>query len=183
MSKRLREIIGYENFKEECKLVNCSYEYYGWTGTEKYIVFSRLTRNEIDRKYPEIAEAMSPYLLGNYDMWSAFVKHKSNDRKFAQRARLFETSYGFDELTERIYRTAINDDEERRTVDSIVLREALKSLPESMRNRVVLYYFGSLKMNEIAKLEHVSTNAVFKSLKSARARLKNVITQPQRPKN
>lgn len=178
MNKPIREITGYENFKEECRFVKCSDEYPGWTGTEKYIIFSLLTRQEIERKYPEITSALSPYLLEDFNLWLVLMEHKRNDDKFAWRSRFLENGFGFDELTEYVHETAVDDDSESRIIDSIVLSEALNALPEVLRRRVELYYFDGLNTHEIAKLEHISPSAVSQSIKSAMEKIKKFLNLP-----
>lgn len=55
-----------EQFKYDCKVINLSYEYPGYTGEEKWAIITDLTEEELRKKYEEI---ISSYILkGNSDM-------------------------------------------------------------------------------------------------------------------
>ena len=43
-----------EQFKYECKVINLSYEYPGYTGKEKWAIITDLTEKELIEKYDEI---------------------------------------------------------------------------------------------------------------------------------
>lgn len=45
-----------EQFKYECKVINLSYEYPGYTGKEKWAIITDLTEKELIEKYDEKAE-------------------------------------------------------------------------------------------------------------------------------
>lgn len=54
-----------EQFIQECKLINLNYEYPGYTGEEKWAIISDLTEEDIMRKYAELIQPYSPFLLLN----------------------------------------------------------------------------------------------------------------------
>lgn len=62
-TESLRNIRGYSEFKAECKFCKCKDEYPGWTGEEKYIIFTKMSRCQLEAKYPAIVEFMAPYIL------------------------------------------------------------------------------------------------------------------------
>lgn len=43
-----------EQFKCDCKVINLSYEYPGYTGEEKWAIITDLTEEELIEKYEEI---------------------------------------------------------------------------------------------------------------------------------
>ena len=63
-----------EQFIQECKLINLNYEYPGYTGEEKWAIISDLTEEDIMRKYAELIQPYSPFLLLN----SSFGKIRKN---------------------------------------------------------------------------------------------------------
>ena len=44
-----------EQFKYDCKVINLSYEYPGYTGEEKWAIITDLTEEELSKKYEEIS--------------------------------------------------------------------------------------------------------------------------------
>lgn len=57
------------------------------------------------------------------------------------------------------------------------LRQAINSLPKLQRQRIKKYYFEEKNEREIAKEEHVSQQAIHKSLQLAKANLKSILTK------
>ena len=53
-----------------------------------------------------------------------------------------------------------------------MLHKAIATLPEVQRRRLLLYYFGNMTYQEIAKLEGCKHPAVMKSVKAAIETLK-----------
>lgn len=47
-----------EQFKYECKVINLSYEYPGYTGKEKWAIITDLTEKELIEKYDEIIRCL-----------------------------------------------------------------------------------------------------------------------------
>ena len=48
-----------EQFKCDCKVINLSYEYPGYTGDEKWVIITDLTEKELIEKYDEIISSQS----------------------------------------------------------------------------------------------------------------------------
>ena len=69
----IRNLPGYAEFRTVCSFEKCEDEYPGWTGKEKYIVFSQLSRRELERRFPEITKAISPYILIDDSVSDALV--------------------------------------------------------------------------------------------------------------
>lgn len=59
-----------------------------------------------------------------------------------------------------------------RHIESEMLHKAIATLPEVQRRRLILYYFGNMTYQEIAKLEGCKHPAVMKSVKAAIENLK-----------
>lgn len=51
-----------EQFKYECKVINLSYEYPGYTGKEKWAIITDLTEKELIEKYDEIISSYKPFV-------------------------------------------------------------------------------------------------------------------------
>lgn len=52
-----------EQFKCDCKVINLSYEYPGYTGDEKWAIITDLTEKELIEKYDEIISSYKPFIL------------------------------------------------------------------------------------------------------------------------
>ena len=52
-----------EQFKCDCKVINLSYEYPGYTGDEKWAIITDLTEKELIEKYDEIISSYRPFIL------------------------------------------------------------------------------------------------------------------------
>ena len=59
-----------------------------------------------------------------------------------------------------------------RHIESEMLHKAIATLPKVQRRRLLLYYFGNMTYQEIAKLEDCKHPAVMKSVKAAIENLK-----------
>ena len=62
---KLRDVEGYAEFKAECDFFRCEEEYPGWTGSERYIIISNLSEEELNAKYPLVLAAMRPFLIAD----------------------------------------------------------------------------------------------------------------------
>lgn len=52
-----------EQFKCDCKVINLSYEYPGYTGEEKWAIITDLTEEELIEKYEEIISSYRPFIV------------------------------------------------------------------------------------------------------------------------
>lgn len=64
-----------------------------------------------------------------------------------------------------------------RNITKKEVRKAVNSLPKLQRQRIKKYYFGDKSEREIAKEEHVSQQAIHKSLQLAKINLKKILTK------
>ena len=60
-------------------------------------------------------------------------------------------------------------------VDSVVIRDAMKRLPEDTREMVLLRYVNEMTVTEIGKIMGISRFAVHRKLKSGIARLRQIL--------
>lgn len=168
----LRNINGYENFKAECDFFLCTEEYPGWTGTEKYIIVTDKTREELESKYSDLMKAMSPYIILDKSFAKPREEYLRNEYKFLWRARHKGSLFGMDERTECCYKEFADNHQEELLVDSIFIKEALSQLPEIQKRRVELYFLKGLTFQEISEIEGSSFQAVAKSIACALDKLK-----------
>lgn len=171
----LRKLPGYAEFRTLCSFEKCEDEYPGWTGTEKYIVFSKLNRKDLEHRFPEITKYLSPYILIDRTISKALVDYKNNEKKHNWRAANGQTGFGFDEYTELHYAELVSDHMEEDVMLQILLEQAMAQLTEVQRRRVKLRYFEGLTYAQIAKLEQTSDPAILKSIVSALEKMKKFL--------
>lgn len=175
MKELLRNIEGYAEFKRECRFFNCEEQYPGWVGTEKYCVISALSRDDFERKYPAIAKYISPYILMDAAAYPIFAEYKRNEDKFHYRSVMLESQFGIDSSLEIHHPELIDEDIEEKWILQDSIREALDSLTETEKRRVIMCYFNGLTHQEIADYEGSRRQAITKSILSALEKLKKFI--------
>lgn len=60
---------------------------------------------------------------------------------------------------------------------SYVIEAAMSSLPDAQREAAVLYYWGGLRVREIARIQCATVSAVKSRLKAARDTLRTILTE------
>lgn len=175
----LRNLPGYEEFKTLCSFEKCEDEYPGWTGKEKYIVFSKLCQKDLETRFPEITAHLSPYILIDASVSGALVEYKRNEDKHRWRSVHLESGFGFDEDTELKHPELLDDNTEEKMMLRILLEQAMDQLTEAQRRRVQLRYFEGLTIAQIAKMEKAVNSSVFESINAALKKMKNYLDQPE----
>lgn len=173
----IRNLPGYAEFRTVCSFEKCEDEYPGWTGKEKYIVFSQLSRRELERRFPEITKAILPYILIDDSVSDALVEYKRNEDKHHWRAVHRQTNFGFDEFTELHYPELVTDRMEEDASLKMLLEQAMGQLTEAQRRRIKLRYFEGLTYAQIAKLEQATDPAVLKSVTVALEKMKKFLEE------
>lgn len=178
MKKELiRNLPGYTEFRSCCRFEKCEDEYPGWTGKEKYIVFSQFSRSDLESRFPEITKAISPYILIDASVSNALVEYKRNEDKHHWRAVHRQTNFGFDEFTEIHYPELVTDRMEEDVSLKMLLEQAMEQLTEVQRRRIKMRYFEGLTYAQIAKLEQATDPAVLKSVNAALEKMKKFLEE------
>lgn len=175
--KLLRNLPGYAEFRTICSFEKCEDEYPGWTGKEKYIVFSQLGRKDLEDRFPEITRCLSPYILIDSAISKALVDYKNNEKKHNWRASNGQTGFGFDEYTELHYPELVDDRMEEDITLQILLNQAMEQLTEVQQRRIKLRYFEGLTYAQIAKLERTTDPAILKSVMAALKKMKKFLDE------
>ncbi len=89
-----------EQFKCDCKVINLSYEYPGYTGDEKWAIITDLTEKELIEKYDEIISSYRPFILLSSLFGSVRADYIRNEDKFSKRAKRSISIFDFSEETE-----------------------------------------------------------------------------------
>ena len=164
-----------EKFKLECEVVNLSYEYPSYTGTEKFGIITRLSEKELNEKYAKIIEQYVPFILLPFEMSDARREYIQNQTKYAMRRIRSESIFGFDDETEALHSELICNNLENDYInecDIQALRSAIKTLTEIQRRRIELYFFQGLSMRDIAACESVDVSNVKRSIDAGLKKMK-----------
>lgn len=169
----------YEQFKNDCEVINLKYEYPGYTGTEKWAVISLLTEKEISEKYSEFIGDYIPFLTLSPAFGEARDEFRRNEKKHHMRSVRSVDAFGYeDERTEQYHPELIADTLEvsvLKNQSEKALLEAIRKLKSIQCERLIKYYFQGKNASQIAKEEGVSSQAVDKSLAAATENLKKFL--------
>ena len=140
MAKKIREMEDYSMFIKTCRFEECRIEYPDWTGEEKYIVYSDSSTQELEELYPEIMQALSPYVVMNKEMRKAIRCSQKNMTKHNDRANdSISLDYRFrDDILLGLYHNPVEESElkmvglvltaKQNKLDETVIRERLREL-------------------------------------------------------
>lgn len=165
MAKKIREMEDYSMFIKTCRFEECRIEYPDWTGEEKYIVYSDSSTQELEELFPEIMQALSPYVVMNKEMRKVIRCSQKNMTKHNDRAN---DSISLDDRTRDdillgLYHNPVEESE---------LKLAIDKLAEKQKKRFLLRYLYGLTYTEIAAVENVTRWAVENSIAKAIEKIK-----------
>ena len=157
----------------DCEVVNLKYEYPGYTGEERYGIITELTEKELKEKYGELLEQYEPFILLPLGMSKVRRDYKRNEDKFYKRS-----------VRGHIY--SIEDDFEQHHPELCLLPEedtalqerieaVLASLKRKQERRVRLFFFDGYTGQQIAKMENLSYQTVYKSITLALKKIKKIL--------
>ena len=148
-----------EQFKCDCKVINLSYEYPGYTGEEKWAIITDLTEEELIEKYEEIISSYRPFIVLSSMFGSVRADFIRNEDKFSKRAKRSISIFDFSEETEEHHpEIAANDLEEE----------------PIQRERLIKYFFEGKSLLQIAAEEGKSYSTVYESYQAALKKLKKI---------
>lgn len=133
-----------EQFIQECKLINLNYEYPGYTGEEKWAIISDLTEEDIMRKYAELIQPYSPFLLLNSSFGEIRKNYIRNEKKHQMRAirsiHIFDVDEEFEEHHPEVA-TQSYEDEYEYQVEIEKIHQAIQKLKPIQKERIIKFFF------------------------------------------
>lgn len=167
-----------EQFIQECKLINLNYEYPGYTGEEKWAIISDLTEEDIMRKYAELIQPYSPFLLLNSSFGEVRKDYIRNEKKHQMRAirsiHIFDIDEEFEEHHPEVAIQSYEDEYEYQ-VEIEKLHQAIQKLKPIQKERIIKFFFEDKSMRQIAEEEGINHSAVSKSIAYAIENLKKFL--------
>lgn len=170
MNKKLTVTEQEELFTTECKLINLKYEYQGYTGDENWAIVSELTEKELLEKYPYVIKRYMPFVLLSIEQGEVIAEANRNDHKHEERQNRHGSlfSIGDDDFDVRHPEAAVEYD----LMEQIVIWEAINSLTEAQRKRIIRYFFNGFPYSKIAEEEGVSITSIKESIQAALKKMK-----------
>lgn len=180
---KLKDIEGFEAFKEECDYFYCEIEYPGWTGTEKYGIITELNEIQLEEKYPAVIALMRPFILLNSSLKEIRNDYRRNEKKHAWRNAATIDYYDindhdFEEFHPELVCDTFNEEFENK-IKNEILHRALTKLTDSQRRRIKAYYFDGKTIEEIAKEENVVVSSVHEGITAGLKKLKKILKTPE----
>ncbi len=162
-----------EEFQNECKVINLRYEYEGYNGKLQWAIISELSEEEILEKYKPIIQDYIPFIVlpATYgEVWQQFRRNENKHYMRMVRGHIYSLE---EDLEEHHPEIAVEDCVSQifAKEQSRELLEAINSLNEKQRKRLIAYYFHTKTYREIADEEGVDHKAIVHSVEIA---LKNL---------
>ena len=177
----------YIDGKMEFQAVNLISEYGQMLNGCKYAVASRYSRERLEEMYAENLKKFSPFIYLTEDEYRPIRESNNNDSKFHQREINCHVGYEYqEEISESGHRcvslladpepdplTAIIEREEEtlRRRQIAALPEALATLTEKQRKRIIMHFFDGMTFRAIAEVEGVKEASVDESIQEAKKRM------------
>lgn len=180
-----------ELFAKDCKLINLKYEYTGYTGQEKWAIITELSEEELQKKYPDIINRYTPFVLLSMAQGVVIEDARRNDDKYEKRAKRTFDVYGYeDDMTEQFHKELLTsfedpfekaeserlaEEKERLRQEEIKkVRLTLNLLKPKQRDRLIKVVLLGMSSRKIAKEEGVNYSVVDKSIAAAKKNFKRI---------
>lgn len=159
--------------------------YEGFVGTEKWVIVSNLTEEELCEKYLLEIECFRPWTLITVEQYTVMVEWKRNEDK--HRRRIFaggkktgkELFYGvdgsyidklMDESSDSSYCYTMK-------LPLDILVGGFEMLTKVQRERIEMMFIDKMTIRDIARVENVSDHAVKKSIEQGINKLRAIYLQ------
>lgn len=165
MSKDKLDILK-QGFQSECKVINLQYEYEGYRGKEQWAVISELSEEKILERYKPFVQEYIPFLVLPPMYGEVRQQFRRNENKHYMRM-VRGHFYSLEEDLEEHHPEAAEEDCAAQVFaqeQSRELWEAINSLNEKQRKRLIAYYFEGKTYREIADEEGVDHKAIIHSV-------------------
>lgn len=167
-------------FKQDCKIINLSYEYPGYKSDISWAIVSDLTENELLEKYPEEIKKYIPFVWLSSVQGEVFIESERNSHKHKMRASRYLDAYGYDDDIGIYHSELVVDsfeEEREKEFEAFKLHDAIQRLNSKQRKRIIKLYFANKSSREIAQEEGVAYSAIDKSISTALCNLRILMSE------
>ena len=180
MSNTDKDIIE-KQFKKDCTVINLKQEYHDYDGEEKYLIISKLPKEELVEMYHEQLVKYIPFIYLSEEQGEAIKDFNRNEDKFRKRqinyGDMFSIEDGLMEIfhKELIISDMFDDIANRDEITRII--NVFSELSPIQKRRLIKYFFQNKSSRIIAREEGVNYSKVEKSIKSALKKIKKFFKQ------
>ncbi len=166
MSNTDKDIIE-KQFKKDCTVINLKYEYHDYDGEEKYLIISKLPKEELVEMYHEQLVKYIPFIYLSEEQGEAIKDFNRNEDKFRKRqinyGDMFSIEDGLMEIfhKELIISDMFDDIANRDEITRII--NVFSELSPTQKRRLIKYFFQNKSSRVIAREEGVNYSKVKKS--------------------
>ena len=140
-------------------------EYPGYTGTEKWMIITDLPREEFAEKHPDQISLLDSSVIMSVAMGVELLRYKNNEAKHGMRSKRKEVRIDAEALS-------IADERVSSHFSNLWLMNAIDSLPQLQRDRIIKNYVYGFSAETIAEFEGVNISSVQRSLRKGVANLR-----------
>ena len=162
-------------FKKECTVLSLEKEYPGYTGEEKYLILTDLSKETLYKKYSSILNGYEPYIVDSTRLCSPIKAYHKNDDKFSKRHTRNTISIEVNSDDEQTFSSLQADDYLTVLIAKAdkeelcqAVKKALKKLPEGQRRRLIMWALDKKTLEEIAAIEGITKSMAGKSVQTAK---------------
>ena len=165
-----------EQFSRECVKYDMEHEYPNHVGDVETVIATSLTQEEFEVKYAALIPSFGRYVLMTPEMNKPIKDFDKNNYKFDKRQMRYGILFSVDEEDfDEHHMELFYEDVADQSLTWCINRElyrAIASLPELQKRRFLMRHLFNMTLEQIAKDEGVRINAVEKSVKAAKRRLR-----------
>ena len=175
----------------EFQAVNMITEYGQKLNGCKYAVASRYSKERLEELYTENLKKFSPYIYLTEEEYKPIREANNNDNKHHMRDVNNHDDYGYTEdMMETMHKCALlladpepdvltaiieREDAALRARQIAALPDALATLTEKQRIRIIKHFYKGMTFREIAKAENTDASSVRDSISLAKEKLKKYL--------
>ena len=168
-------------FREDCTVISMKDEYPGCPDEIKFVILTDLTETELRRKYSDILKEYEPYWVDSAKLRAPIDDFKRNEEKHRKRRLRNVSSLDFDErvCTKHLPIPSFEKEQEMKEAEeerlrciSIVVHQALGTLTEVEKSRLVRSVLGEKTVRAISEEDGCTFTAVAKTIRNAKKKMR-----------
>ncbi len=160
----------------EYKVVPTKSEYPGFTGSEKWIVITNLTPDELKDKYGKEIQDFYPWIQITVEQYLIMIDWRKNEDKHRHRGGHKMAYYGVDDS---LVESLLGEQGLTESLEDVLFRDTqgsfdcLNKLTEIQKKRVMLHCIEDEPIRKIAKTEGKNYTTVHTSIKAGLKKIQN----------
>ena len=166
-------------FNDELIVINLAKEYEGYKGDVRYAIVSDLSEEELCKTREDEIKHFRPFVIISTEMYAAICESKRNDQREQKRDYLYHNAYALND--DRVPANPNSDpavmEESAYTMEHIINK--MRKLPRQRGRRMYQHYILGYSVEEISKIEGVSKEVVYESLRVAKREMRKIFAESE----